>query len=211
MKKASISLFSALALTLVTYTASLAQVTFSLHGTAASNNVKDVDKNMKWGGGAALKFFMGPNVSLGSGVKYINTEYNRTPSSTSNVTRYVGSLIPIQAMLDFYLTSGLIRPYVGVDAGLYLRRNDVFVTSNNTVTSSGKVSESNFGIAPKAGIAFAIGRLGLFAEYNYHLIFGNQDGTAKVGSLNNVSYDKPNKLSTVNLGVNFGIPSSKSN
>lgn len=203
MKKASISILSALALTLATYTASMAQVTFSLHATGASNNVKDVDKNMKWGGGAALKFFMGPNVSLGAGVKYINTAYTNTVSGTTGYkTEYVGSLIPIQAMLDLYLTSGTVRPYIGADAGLYINRADFLVNGS----SAGKTTATNFGVAPKAGIAFAIGRLGLFAEYNHHLIFGNKNGSVNAGSLGNIDYDKPSQLSAVNVGLNFGIP-----
>ena len=75
--------------------------------------------------------------------------------------------LPITAKLDYFLLPGGIRPYVGVEGGLYLSRAKV--TYNGTSQTD---SESHAGVAPKAGLLVGFGQgLALHLAGGYHLTF----------------------------------------
>ncbi|MDQ1086320.1 outer membrane beta-barrel protein [Siphonobacter sp. SORGH_AS_1065] len=179
-------------------TKSFAQVGFTLHGTAAAPNIDGAE--VKPGVGAGLKVFLGPNVAVGAAAKYIALSYDYNQSVGSNVENK-GSLVPITGTLDIFLTSGVVRPYIGAEAGAYIRNTKATILGNEF-----KSSRTNFGAAPKIGVAFALGGVGLFAEGAYNFIFGNKNGSANIGSGSNISWDNPSKLWAVNVGVTFGFP-----
>lgn len=180
---------------------SFAQVGFTLHGTLASPTLDDVNNKVRPGIGAGLKFFVSPNVAVGASAKYISLKYDKTEAVGQELTNNT-SLVPITGTLDLYLTKGAIRPYIGGEAGAYIRSTKVKFNGNEISSSS----STKFGAAPKAGIMFALGNLGVFAEGTYHFIFGSKDGSANTGSPNNIEWKNPDKLWGLNVGVTFGIP-----
>ncbi|SDM53349.1 outer membrane beta-barrel protein [Siphonobacter aquaeclarae] len=176
-----------------------AQVAFSLHGTVASTTLDD--SKVKGGLGANVKFFLGDNLAVGAAVKYISLSYEATELPGGSV-RSVGSLIPITGTVDYYFTKGFVRPYIGGEVGAYIHRYDLELNGNNVYNST----NTRLGATPKLGLTFALGNFGIFAEGNYHFIFSNKDGSANIGSANNVSFKNPDKLWGLNVGITFGLP-----
>ncbi|PQA60830.1 hypothetical protein C5O19_14805 [Siphonobacter curvatus] len=178
---------------------SFAQVGFTLHGTAAAPNLDNAQ--VKPGVGAGLKVFLGPNVAVGAAAKYIAIAYDYNQSAGDNLENK-GSLVPLTGTLDIFLTSGVVRPYIGAEAGVYLRTTKVNLAGAEIYKST----DTRFGAAPKVGLAFALGGVGLFAEGSYNFIFGNKDGSTTAGNVNNIRWENPSKLWAVNVGVTFGFP-----
>ncbi|MFT4032109.1 MAG: hypothetical protein QM669_06790 [Siphonobacter sp.] len=187
------------AVLLVIPSVSKAQVAFGLHGTIASPSIDGA--KTRGGAGANLKVFLSPNVAVGVAAKYISLSYDAYEIGTSKI-QSVGSLIPLTGSLDFYLASGALRPYVGVEAGAYIHRYDLRYNGDNLYNTS----NTRAGATPKLGLTFSAGNFGIFAEGNYHFIFSNKNGSANVGSFGNISYDNPDKLWGINVGVIFGLP-----
>ncbi|OZI05436.1 hypothetical protein BWI93_25430 [Siphonobacter sp. BAB-5385] len=178
---------------------SFGQVGFTLHGTAAAPNLDNAE--VKPGVGAGLKVFLGPNVAVGAAAKYIAISYDYNQNVGNNLENR-GSLVPLTGTLDIFLTSGVVRPYIGAEAGAYLRTTKVNLAGSEIYKST----DTRFGAAPKLGLAFALGGVGLFAEGSYNFIFGSKDGSASTGTVNNIRWENPSKLWAVNVGVTFGFP-----
>ncbi|MFT4032110.1 MAG: outer membrane beta-barrel protein [Siphonobacter sp.] len=178
---------------------SFAQVGFTLHGTMAAPNLDGAEA--KPGVGAGLKAFLGKNVAVGVAAKYISLSYDYDQSVGNNLDNK-GSLVPLTGTLDIYLTRGAVRPYIGGEAGAYIRTIKVNLAGEQIA----KETQTKFGAAPKVGVAFALGGVGLFAEGSYNFIFGSKDGSANTGSVSNISWENPSKLWAVNVGVTFGFP-----
>jgi outer membrane protein W len=206
MKKNFNRLALSAALVLGLSTASLAQVAFGLHGSLVSPSLSrdDLDSESKLGGGAMLKFFLGPNVAIGGAAKYISTSYTRVGGTGVNTgSEFIGSLIPVTGSLDFYLARGGVRPYIGVEAGPYFQRADFRVNGSE----AGSTSITRLGAAPRVGLTFALGSVGIFAEGQYHFIFGSSDVTNVNTTVNNANFENPTKLWGLNVGLIFGLPS----
>ena len=182
----------------------LAQVSFSLHGSATSPSLNrdDIESETNLGGGAMLKFFLGPNVAVGAAAKYIVTNYTRVGGGgIGSGVEFIGSMIPVTGTLDFYLSRSVVRPYLGVEAGPYFNRADFRVNGNE----AGSTNVTRLGAAPKVGLLFALGGVGIFAEGQYHFIFGSDDGSLNT-SVGNINYNNPTKVWGLNFGLTFGIP-----
>ncbi|PKK35783.1 hypothetical protein BWI96_14715 [Siphonobacter sp. SORGH_AS_0500] len=191
--------FSMGALVMLLIPAAEAQVAFSLHGTLAAPTLDDA--NTRGGAGANLKLFLGKQFAIGAAAKYISLSYE---ANNSIGLQAIGSLIPVTATADYYLTSGFIRPYIGGEAGAYIQRYDLRQGTNSLYESK----TTRFGAAPKVGLAIAIGNLGVFAEGNYHFIFSNKDGSPDITSSSNISFKRPQNLWSLNAGITFGFPNS---
>lgn len=205
MKKTVNSLVLSAALVLGLAFTAAAQVGFGLHGSAVSPSLNDdaIETDTKFGGGAMIKFFIGPNVAIGGAAKYISTGYTRTGGSgVGSGIELVGSMIPVTGTLDLYLTRTALRPYIGVEAGPYFNRSDFFVNGDEV----GGTNVTRLGAAPKAGLLFALGGVGIFAEGQYHFIFGSDDVTNVNTTVNNANFRNPTKLWGINFGLLFGIP-----
>ena len=177
-----------------------AQIALSVHGTAAATTISK--SNIRPGGGLNLKLFLLPFTSVGIAAKYIMMEYEESASGTGDRIESTGSMIPLTFTAEQYLSRGPVRPYIGAEAGAYLRSTEV--KRNGKKVSDDRVSR--FGATPKIGIALAVGNLAIFLEGNYHFIFGSKDGSIDNGSLSNISYRNPDKLFGINAGLTFGFP-----
>ncbi|GAB4039176.1 hypothetical protein [Spirosoma jeollabukense] len=198
MKKISIAV---LGIFLLALTPSFAQFSVGINGSAAFSDVQN--SKTIYGGGLNAKIFLGSKLDVGIGVKAFGE--SRSFSAAGQTLEYSAAIIPITALIDYYFTEGVLRPYVGAEVGAY----SVGTRIKFNGQESSKINSTNAGVAPKVGLMLAVGNLGIFAEGAYNIIFGNNDGSASVGTIGNVNFDQTSKFFTVNVGLQIGIPKMK--
>ena len=201
MSKVYTSVCAILVFFLLLLTPAFAQFSVGVNGSAAFSNVRN--STTIYGGGLNAKVFLSPKVDVGVGIKAFGE--SRTISVGGQTLNYLEAIIPITAQVDYYLTGGLLRPYIGAEVGAYAVGTEI--TFNGQESS--KIRSTHAGVAPKAGLMLAIGNLGIFAEGAYNVIFDNSNGSAYVGTFGNVNVDKTSKFFTVNVGLQVGIPRRK--
>lgn len=188
--------FALMLLGSILYGQASAQPSISLHGSYGFSDQADISNGL-YGGGAQLRFFLGPRVAVGATAKVFTEDLEITPSTASVETS--SSIIPISGLIEYYFTDKGIRPYLGTEAGVYfmkLKSGDL------------KATASNFGIAPKLGVQIPLGKtFGVFAEGAYNIVFGN-DNTLNVGNANNVDFNNSSKFFTLQAGIIIGLGSS---
>jgi hypothetical protein len=183
--------------TILNYTA-FAQLSLGIQGGLAKSN-RENSKTVA-GGGANLRVFASPNFALGvAGKIYADgTDYNFAGQSLS----FTGTLTPVTGTVDYFFTEGALRPFIGGDAGVYFSRYNAKYNGNKIAESS---KHSNFGAAPRAGVVFAFGNVGLQVEGIYHFVFGNKNNRAQTGSVDNVDFESTSQFGGINVGLIFGL------
>lgn len=201
MKKRVI-LSLAVAMVVAATSATFAQFSLGLQGGVAKSNVED-SKTIA-GGGVNLRVFASPHFAIGvAGKIYADgSDYN---FGGQNLTS-TGTLMPVTGTLDFFFADGVIRPYVGGDAGVYFSKYKAKYNGETVLESD---TRSNFGAAPRAGLLFAFGNFGIQVEGIYHFVFGNKNRNATTGNVNNIDFESTSKFGGVNVGLIFGIGGSK--
>lgn len=202
MKTFLIKSTMAVAVVLLVNLNGFSQVSLGLQGGLAKSN-RENSKTIA-GGGANLRFFASPNLALGvAGKIYADgTDYTVAGQTLS----FNGRVTPVTGTIDYFFSQGILRPYVGGDAGVYFSKYDAKY-NGNTVAESSK--HSNFGAAPRVGLLFAFGNVGIQVEGIYHFVFGNKSNSATTGSANNVDFESTSQFGGVNVGIVFGLPGSK--
>ena len=95
-------------------------------------------------------------------------------------------MMPITALVEYYLQEAPLRPYLGTDIGLYN-----YSLKWKIGSSEMKDSELYFGIAPKAGIAYQINdNLAVTGELKWNYVMADNADVDWLG---------------VNIGVAFGF------
>lgn len=178
--------------------ASFAQFSLGLQGGIAKSNVED-SKTVA-GGGVNLRVFASPQFAVGVAGKIYADGSDYTVAGQT--LRTTGTLTPVTGTLDYYFATGPIRPYIGGDAGVYFSKYDAKYNGNTIFESS---RHSNFGAAPRAGLVFAFGNLGIQVEGIYHFVFGNKNHSSTTGSADNIDFESTSKFGGVNVGVIFGL------
>jgi len=154
LKRAALSL---VVLASLLATKATAQIQLGLSG----NHYSSLEEGAKfsdglWGGGATGRYFITPKFAVGLNARY----FTRSESGVSV------SIIPITAQGEFFFTEGKVRPYLGVEAGIYIARAKISFAG---VSESD--SDSRIGVAPKAGIQFMFTeKIGIDINAGYHLI-----------------------------------------
>ena len=202
MKKYLIRSLALIACVVGMSNASYAQFSLGLQGGIAKSNVED-SKTIA-GGGVNLRVFTSPMFAFGvAGKIYADgsdfTAAGQTLSST-------GTLMPVTGTLDFFFAEGVIRPYVGGDAGVYFSKYKAELNGNTILETD---RHSNFGAAPRAGLVFAFGNLGIQVEGIYHFVFGNKNNGSTTGSPTNVDIESTSRFGGVNVGLIFGLGGGK--
>jgi len=179
-----------------------AQLSLGLQGGLAKSN-RDNSKTIA-GGGVNLRGFLSPNFAIGvAGKIYADgTDYTVAGQTLS----FTGTVVPVTGTLDYYFTQGVIRPYIGGDAGMYFSKYNAKY-NGNTIAESSK--HSNFGTAPRLGVVFAFGNVGLQIEGIYHFIYGNKNNSGQTGSADNVDFESTSQFGGVNVGLIFGLGRAK--
>ena len=198
MKKTLYRSLGVAAFVMLINSAGFAQLSLGLQGGLAKSDIED-SKTIA-GGGVNLRVFASPNFAFGvAGKIYADGSDYRVAGQTLSTT---GTLMPVTGTLDYYFLTGLIRPYIGADAGVYFSKYDAKYNGNTILESS---RHSNFGAAPRAGLVFAFGNLGIQVEGIYHFVFGNENHRSTTGSVNNVDFESTSQFGGVNVGVIFGL------
>ncbi|KAA6439275.1 hypothetical protein FEM33_13460 [Dyadobacter flavalbus] len=175
-----------------------AQFSLGLQGGIAKSNVED-SKTVA-GGGVNLRVFASPKLAFGvAGKIYADGSDYTIAGQTLSST---GTLMPVTGTVDYFFSESFIRPYVGADAGVYFSKYDAKFNGNTILESS---RHSNFGAAPRAGLLFAFGNVGIQLEGIYHFVFGNKNHSSTTGSASNVDFESTKNFGGVNVGVIFGI------
>ncbi|HEV7379020.1 MAG TPA: hypothetical protein VGN64_04455 [Dyadobacter sp.] len=179
-------------------TASHAQFSLGLQGGVAKSNVED--SKTIGGGGINFRVFASPHLALGvAGKIYADGSKYTIAGQTIETT---GVVMPLTGTVDYFITRGFVRPYIGGDAGVYFSGYDARLNGNSVFESD---KNSNFGAAPRAGLVFAFGNLGIQVEGIYHFVFGNKNHSATTGTANNVDFKSTSKFGGVNVGLIFGL------
>ncbi|GAB3164292.1 hypothetical protein [Telluribacter humicola] len=179
-----------------------AQFSLGLQGGIAKSNLEDA--NNIYGGGINLRVFPSEQFAIGLAAKTFTDgkDYNVGGQTLS----HTGTLIPVTATLDLFLYDGVIRPYLGGDAGMYFSKYDTRFNGNRIAETTRR---SHLGAAPRAGIIFSTGNVGIQLEGIYHIVFGNKNNSAQVGTADNVDFESTSKFYGVNLGLVFGLGKKK--
>ncbi|MEO6286265.1 MAG: hypothetical protein ABIN80_25995 [Dyadobacter sp.] len=178
--------------------ASFAQFSLGLQGGIAKSNVED-SKTLA-GGGVNLRVFTSPQFAFGVAGKVYADGSDYTIAGQTLSTQ--GTLMPVTGTLDYYFATGVIRPYIGGDAGVYFSKYDAKFNGNTIAESS---RHSNFGAAPRVGLIFAFGKVGIQVEGIYHFVFGNENHSSTTGSADNIDFESTSKFGGVNVGLIFGL------
>lgn len=131
----------------------------------------------KWGGGLFFKGLIGDRFAAGINVKTYPQSF-RTTTQTIGGQEYdvsVGNvIIPALVTLD-YRFGEVVRPYIGADVGMYNTRDIVrYNTAGYDRTDTGN-KKWYFGAAPKVGLEFEVGPIGIFGQVQYNVLFGSGD------------------------------------
>ena len=198
MKKTLIRTLAIAAFIAAVSTTSQAQFSLGLQGGIAKSNVEE-SKTVA-GGGVNLRVFTSPRFAVGiAGKIYADGSDYTIAGQTLSST---GTLTPVTGTLDYYFAEGLLRPYIGGDAGVYFSKYNAKFNGNTIVESS---RHSNFGAAPRAGLLFAFGNMGIQVEGIYHFVFGNKNHRSTTGSADNIDFESTSQFGGVNVGVIFGL------
>jgi hypothetical protein len=198
MKKTLIRSLAFVVVLVAASTASYAQFSLGLQGGIAKSDVED-SKTVA-GGGVNLRVFTSPKFAVGvAGKIYADGSDYTIAGQTLSST---GTLMPVTGTVDYFFAEGLLRPYIGGDAGVYFSKYDAKFNGNTIIESS---RHSNFGAAPRAGLLFAFGNLGIQVEGIYHFVFGNKNHGSTTGNPNNVDFESTSQFGGVNVGVIFGL------
>ncbi|RYC72131.1 OmpW family outer membrane protein [Spirosoma sordidisoli] len=142
--------------------------------------------NGSWGGGVTGRYFLNRNLAVGLNARYFSQRESASSSSggiTATATASVNRLqVTAQGEYFFNEVVPSLRPYAGLEAGMYRTAYKIDLTTN--AGSLGSVSDNftNFGFAPKAGVQYALTpALGVNVDAGLHLIFG--EGTTSTALL----------------------------
>ncbi len=202
MKTLLIRTTMAMTVVLLMSVSGFAQFSLGLQGGLAKSN-RDNSKTVA-GGGINLRGFVTPNFALGvAGKIYADgTEYTVAGQKLS----FNGTVTPVTGTIDYFFTEGPVRPYIGGDAGMYFSKYNSKYNGNTVSESS---THSNFGTAPRLGLVFAFGNVGLQIEGIYHFIYGNKDNSRQTGTADNVDFESTSQFGGINVGLIFGLGGSK--
>lgn len=180
---------------------SYAQVSVGLQGGAARSTKSDLDM---LGFGVNLRIHATPHLAIGAAAKVYagSNEYG----SGSSQYKLINGIIPVTGTVDYYFSTGVVRPYIGGDAGVYISNYAIEQNDDRIYESS---NYKNFGAAPRAGIIFALGNIGLQVEGIYHCIFNNKNHQATTGNLGNVNFKSSSQALGVNVGLIIGLNRKK--
>ncbi|WMJ71571.1 outer membrane beta-barrel protein [Cytophagaceae bacterium ABcell3] len=104
----------------------------------------------------------------------LNAGYNRF-SIGSAFSRGSQDFIPVTGFFEYYLSDESIRPYIGLDAGVYIYRGSQWVSGINQLTVQ---TEAKFGAAPVFGLLFETAeRFYVNGSVRYNYVMNTLEGS----------------------------------
>lgn len=174
-------------------TSAYSQFGLYVHGVGTKSSWQD--EKFSYGVGAAAKVQLG-KVAIGAAAKYLTMP---SISSTQSSFQQRNTVVPLTGLIEYSFTRGVIRPYLGVEAGKYQIKSRITSQNERELTHG----SDRFGVAPKLGIVVSLIGIGVFAEGSYHRIMGSEQEVISPGST--VVWVNPNAFWTVNIGLKFGL------
>lgn len=135
-----------------------------------------------WGGGATLRYFVNPKLAIGLNGRYFTKSNSAsfpfdpaTGGNGSGSVKASANILMVTGQAEYFFSESALRPYVGIEAGLYRAAATLEITSGSQTTKASD-SDSKFGVAPKIGLQYAISpAFGVNADAGYHIIFTEGD------------------------------------
>jgi len=142
--------------------------------------------NGSWGGGATGRFFLNRNLAVGLNARYFTQRESVDINGGGATATLTGraSMLQVTAQAEYFFNEVVpsLRPYTGLEAGLYRTATKIDLTTNTGSLGSVSDNFNNFGFAPKAGVQYAIiPNLGVNFDAGLHLVFG--EGTTSTALL----------------------------
>ncbi len=164
----------------------------------------------KWGGGIFAKALIGDRFAAGLNLKAYPQQFSNS-KQTINGQEYdvsVGNVvIPALATFD-YRFGETVRPYIGVDVGMYNTRNIVRYSTAGSDRTESTNKQWYFGAAPKVGLELEVGPVGIFGQAQYNALFGsgNQEDLTVPGITGGSINTKPiSKFWNFDVGIYFKL------
>ena len=127
---------------------------------------QDNSQNLKYNGGALFaiepKFAIIDQLAIGARVEAAVTAHVNNSNDGSNNSNAKANLSYIFTV-DYYITNGGFRPFIGAGAGVYTTAAIDSNSSNSSISSIPRTSQ--FGYMARLG--FEVGHLRVGAEYNF--------------------------------------------
>lgn len=169
----------------------------SWHSQSGANN-KDA-----WGNGLQGKYFFKQiPLAVGGSIRHWVNNYEKTSVSDQDI-RTMDMATNFSAFAEWYFGSSKVRPYLGTDIGIYTSNLNLEFRKKS-FEFDGTNRQTNFGVAPKAGVLFKTGAVSPFIQAQYHFLFSGKTE----GSVPEVSNAK-SSFATVDVGVLFNFPKCK--
>ncbi|AUD01325.1 outer membrane beta-barrel protein [Spirosoma pollinicola] len=133
-----------------------------------------------WGGGVTVRYFVNPNLAIGLNGRYFTKSNSASfvfdpGSGTNGSVKASGNLLMVTGQAEYFFSESALRPYVGLEAGLYRAAATVEIT-NGIQTLKSADNDSKFGVAPKVGLQYAVApSFGINADAGYHIVFTEGD------------------------------------
>lgn len=108
-----------------------------------------------------------------------------------NINAIDFAVTPITASIKYLIPAATLRPYIGLEGGLY----------NFSIDAMGlNMTRQYFGLAPTLGLLYPVNeRMDFFANAQYHIMYLNE--TIPIGD--NFNINQNIKLIPVNIGLSF--------
>lgn len=118
-----------------------------------------------WGGGVTVRYFINPRLAVGVNGRYFSK--SSTFYFGTELVRSRNNSIMVTGQLEYFLTQRRLRPYIGVESGLYADRSRNETSGRPTIHYAGNY----FGGAPKIGFQYSIiPTIGINLDAGYHFI-----------------------------------------
>lgn len=191
---------------------SYSQVQIGLHGSRLEGtNVS------QWGFGGNVKFLIADKFAIGVAARAYPNKDMKTVNFSSGGNNYKmvkgNTIVPVTASLDYYFGKAPIRPYLGVDAGAYFRKQIVAISNAEGNSSAYNTTDKGtfFGAAPRAGLNIELGPVGIFGQAGYNFLFGSgsKDNLTIPGFNSDIDTKPVDKFWTFDAGIFFKIGGHK--
>jgi opacity protein-like surface antigen len=157
----------------------------SLNINSPLSDFGDSKTGFKTGFGIGLqgRYDLNDNMKVG-----VNTGYYSFTNQLSDKITF--RIIPVVAVFDYYFMTEGIKPYVGLDLGMYLGQTSI------DGKTDGIDATNKFGIAPHAGVAYEVNDvIDVFGNLGYNMIFNKDDAKG----------EKDITYLAINLGVSYSF------
>jgi len=115
------------------------------------------------------KYSLNESMAVGLNVGY--------HSFGSDLEGFSCTMMPVTGLFEYYLGSGAMKPYLGVDLGFYKYSFDM-----EFMGISSSVSETYLGFAPTGGILYGLNdKMSLVANLKYNVVLSEDSSTGYLG------------------------------